>query len=106
MKSWPRPERWESADAACPEGLDGVAERPEGVEGSLDILNLLSHPLELRLGVDDQLRHAESVGLRSDGIDLAVHFLQQEVELAAARFGRLDQHRPMAQMRPEPRDLF
>src|SRR5439155_14473242 len=77
-----------------PEGADTINSRPRfascaGARGLFDILDLLTHLLELRLRVDDQLRHAQAVGLRSDRVHLAVHLLQQEIELASARFGAL-----------------
>src|SRR5438552_18598971 len=62
-----------------------------GVEASLDILDLLAHLLELRLRRDDELRDTEAVGLGTHRVDLAVHLLQQEVELASARLRRVGQ---------------
>src|SRR5438874_2041573 len=53
----------------------------------LDILDLFTHLLQLGLRGDDELRHAKSVRLRSHGVHLPVHFLQQEVEFAPTRLG-------------------
>ena len=72
----------------------------------LDILDLLPHLLELRLGVDDQLRDAQAVGLGADGVDLAVHLLEQEIELPAARLRAVGQRVPVHQVAPEPGELF
>src|SRR5688572_14854239 len=73
MKS--RPQLW-ALPAACSRGDDTA---------SLDILHLFAHPLELRFRLDDQLGHVEPVRLRTDGVDLAVHFLEKKIELAPAR---------------------
>src|SRR5882762_2773333 len=70
-----------------PDGADTMKSSPRlaGETGArlFDILHLLAHLLELRLRVDDQLGHAEAVGLGADRVHLAVHLLQQEIELAA-----------------------
>src|SRR6476620_4376493 len=73
---------------------------------SLNILNLLAHLLELRLGVDDQLRDAQAVGFRADGIHLAVHFLQKKIELAAAGLRPVAERLPMQEMSAKARYLF
>ena len=52
---------------------------------SLDILDLLPQPLELGLDLNDELRHQRAIGLRADSVDLAIHFLQQEVVRVAQR---------------------
>src|SRR4051794_12648312 len=49
---------------------------------SLDILDLLPHLLEFGFRGHDEFRNRLAVGLRADGVDLAVHFLQQEIQLA------------------------
>src|SRR5688572_3854223 len=87
-----------------PDGAETMNSSPpalSAVEGLFDILDLLAHPLELRLGVDDELRDAEAVGLGADGVDLAVHLLQQKVQLAPARLGAVHQRRPVREVRPE-----
>src|SRR3954468_8877585 len=82
------------------EGADTMNSSPRlaGCAGAswplFDILDLLAHLLELRLRVDDQLGDAQAVGLRSNRVDLAVHLLQQEIELAPARFGALGERIP------------
>ncbi len=58
------------------------------------------------MACDDELRDPQAVGLRADGVDLAVHLLQQEVELAAARLGAVGQRVPVRQVAAEARDLF
>src|SRR5678815_999486 len=75
-------------------------------DGLFDILDLLAHPLELRLGVDDEFRHAQAVGLGADGVDLPVHLLEQKIELAAARLVAVHERGPMRQVRPEPCLLY
>src|SRR5688572_19725726 len=62
---------------------------------SFDILDLLAHLLELRLHRDDERRRVLPFGLRPDGVDLAVHLLDEEVELAAAWFGGVGQRLPV-----------
>src|SRR5688572_3683071 len=96
MNNWPRREAATGPLPAAPSAWPGL----------FDILDLLAHLLEFGLGVDDQLRDAETVGLRADGVDLAVHLLQQEIELAPARLRALGERHPVRQMGAEPRDLF
>src|SRR5437867_4630270 len=82
----------------APDGADTMNSkpaRPEPVEGLFDILDLLAHLLELRLRRDDELRDPEAVGLGAHRVHLAVHLLQQEVELAPARLRRVGQRDPM-----------
>src|SRR5687768_3074659 len=74
--------------------------------GLLDILDLLAHLFEFGLGVDDQLRDAQAVGLRTDGVDFAVHLLQEEIELAPAGLGSTGQRGPVRQVGAETRHLF
>src|SRR5688572_16383392 len=84
-----------------PDGADTMKSSPRPCAGLLDILHLLAHPFELRLRVDDQLRHIEAIGLGAHRIDLTVHFLKQEIQLPAARLlGRL-QGLPVREMRAE-----
>src|SRR5688500_6099673 len=90
-----------------PDGAETMNSRPRRAAAPLlDILNLLPHLLEFGLGVDDQLRNAEAVGLGADGVDLAVHFLEQEIELPAARLGTVGQRRPVREVAAEPGDFF
>src|SRR3989304_10346322 len=53
--------------------------------GSLNILDLLAHALELALHRDDRPGDLEVVGLRAGGVDLAAHLLQDELQPAAHR---------------------
>src|SRR5262245_9598524 len=89
-----------------PEGADTINNSPRLPTGLFDILHLLAHALELRLGIDDELRDAHTVGLGADGVDLAVHLLQQEIQLATTGLIALDEHHPMRQVSPESRDLL
>src|SRR5262245_10120942 len=73
---------------------------------SLDILNLLAHLLELRLCRDDELRYAKTVGLRAHRVDLAVHLLEQEIELAPARLRAVGERAPMRDVRAEALHFF
>src|SRR6266481_662627 len=87
----------------APDGAETMKSRPRLL---LDILHLLAHLLELGLGGDDQLGDAEAVGLRADGIDLPIHFLQQEVELSTAGFDRPAQRHPVRRVAAKPLDLL
>src|SRR5687767_8636058 len=82
-----------------PDGAETMNSRPrraaDGAATLLDILHLLPHLLEFGLGVDDQLGDAQAVGLRPDGVDLAVHLLEKKVELAAARLRAVGQGGPV-----------
>ena len=40
---------------------------------------------ELGFRLDNQLRHLQAVGLGTNRVDLAIHLLQQEIELTPAR---------------------
>src|SRR6476620_2455548 len=86
-----------------PDGADTMKSKPRC---SLDILHLLAELLELGLRRDDELRHAQAVGLGPDRVDLAVHFLQQEVQLPAARLRRVAERVPVHEMRVEARHLL
>src|SRR5215471_18160514 len=79
-----------------PDGAEMTMSRPRA--GLLDILHLLAEPLEFRLGRDDGLRRAQAVDLGSDGVDFAVHFLQQKIQLPAARLRPLGQRLPVLEM--------
>ena len=48
-----------------------------------DVLDLLADLFQLRLDLHDGAGLLKIVALRADGVGLAVHLLQQEVELAA-----------------------
>src|SRR5437016_14597919 len=86
-----------------PDGAETMKSRPRP---SLDILHLLAHLLELRFRRDHELGDSKTVGLRSHRVDLAVHLLQQEVELASARLGSVDERRQVRDVAAEPRNLF
>src|SRR5262245_56263659 len=73
---------------------------------SLDILDLLPHPLELGFRPDDELRPGHAVCLRPDRVDLAIHLLKQEVQLAAAGFAARRQRPPVLEVCPEPGHLL
>src|SRR5436190_21491729 len=73
---------------------------------SLDILDLLPHLLQLGFERYDQFRHAQSLRLRSKRVHLAIHLLEKEIELAAARLCRVGQRAPVLQMRAEANGLF
>src|SRR3954470_22278252 len=79
--------------------------RAEG-PGSLDILDLLAHLLELRLRRDDQLGYTQAVGLRAHRVHLAIHLLQQEIELAAARLGGVGERGPVRHVTAEAFELL
>ena len=51
-------------------------------------------------------RHLQAVGLGADGVHLAVHLLQQEIELAAARLRAVGQRVPVREVAVKPRHLF
>src|SRR5579872_5712674 len=80
----------------APDGADTMNSSP-----LLNVLDLFPHLLQLGLRGDDQLGHLEAVGLRAHRVDLAVHLLQQEIELAAARFGAVRQRLPVRHVAAE-----
>src|SRR5215831_587833 len=79
---------------------------PEPEPELFSILDLLAHLLELGLGGDDELRYAQAVGLRAHRVHFAVHLLQQEVELAAARFGTVGERDPVRDVAAKARHLL
>src|SRR4051812_6355962 len=87
----------------APEGAETMKRQPGG---SLDILDLLAHLLQLRLRSDDQLRYAQAVGLRAHGVDLAIHLLQQEIELAATRLRTVGKRFPVRDVAAESGHLL
>src|SRR5205809_4975429 len=97
-----------------PDGADTMNRRPRRLPSTgalaagalLNVLHLLAHLFELRLGRNDQFRDPEAVSLRADRVDLAIHLLQQEVELAAAGLVAVAQRVPVCDVCPEARDLF
>src|SRR5687767_15954779 len=90
-----------------PDGAETMNSRPRrAAPPLLDILDLLPHLLEFGLGVDDQLRNAEAVGLRADGVDLPVHLLEQEIELPAAWLWPVGQRRPVREVAAESGDFL
>src|SRR5437870_3680422 len=80
-----------------PDGAETMNRMPRAVVAgaSLDILHLLAQLLELRLRRDNQLRHPQPVGFRSHRVHFAIHLLQQEIELAAARLGAVGERAPV-----------
>src|SRR5688572_2396195 len=84
--------------------------RPRGpsgaVGGSLNVLDLLAHLLELGLGRGDELRDAQTIGLRTHGVYFAVHLLQQEIELPAAWLGGFRQRGPVRHVASEAGDFL
>src|SRR5437764_1323877 len=87
-----------------PDGAETMNSSPRGRAASvalLDILDLLAHLLELRLGRDDEFRNPQAVGLRADRVDLAVHLLEQEIELASARLVAVAERAPVGHVSPE-----
>src|SRR5688572_32793333 len=105
-----RTSRSTSVALPVPDGAETMNSRPRRAGACaaplFDILDLLSHFLEFGLGVDDQLRNAQAIGLRPDGVDLAVHLLQQEIELPSARLGAVGKRLPVGEVRAEPCHLF
>src|SRR5687768_3263468 len=100
-----------------PEGADTMNSSPRtagacatrsgrGAAASLDILHLLAHAFELGFGFDDQLGDVQAIGFGANGVDLAVHLLEQKIELAPARFDRPRQRVPMLQVTAKAGDLL
>src|SRR5688500_17314293 len=72
----------------------------------LKILHLLANLLEHALGGQRRLAELEIVGLRADGVHLAVELLDQEVERASHRPALVESQAEFGQMRAQPRELF
>src|SRR3954467_15756165 len=79
--------------------------RPAGV-ALLNVLHLLAELLELRLRGNDQFGNPEAVSLGSDGVDLPVHLLAQEIQLASARLVAVAQGVPVGDVGAEAGHLF
>src|SRR5207249_10614431 len=65
---------------------------------SFDVLHLLADLLELRLHSDDLLGHHRVADLRPDGVDLAVHLLQQEIQAPPYRLSLSEERPELVQM--------
>src|SRR5690349_21311829 len=89
-----------------PEGAETTNSSPRSGGRLLDILDLLPYALELGLGGDDDLGGARALGLGPDGVDLAVHLLHEEVELAPAGLVAAGERAPVLEMPFQARDLF
>src|SRR5262245_43655548 len=102
MNSKPR----RTPPGACGSGAAALAAGIRARSSSLDILDLLAHLLELRLCRDDQLGDAQAVGFRAHRVHFAVHLLEQEIELAAARLRGPGERAPVRDVAAEALDLF
>src|SRR5688572_31313313 len=79
-----------------PDGAETMNSRPRAL---LDILDLLTHLLELGFRVDDQFRDVEAIGLRAKCVHFTVHLLDQEIQLAPARLLAVGERLPVRQVR-------
>src|SRR6188472_1479870 len=73
---------------------------------SLHILDHFANTFDRRLDLDDVPRYLHVVGLRTDGVGLARHFLRQELELAARALGQVERAGKLLQMTAQPHDFF
>src|SRR4030095_5490558 len=88
------------------DGADTTNNRPRDGDALLDILDLLAHALELRLGRNHELDRLAAFNLRPDGIDLAIHLLDEKIQLAATRLGPGGQLAPVVEVPAHPHDLL
>src|SRR5450432_2878850 len=72
----------------------------------LDVLGLLAQALELRLALDDEAGDAGVLSLRPDGVELAPHLLDDEVELAPHGARRPHELTQVPEVRLEPNELL
>src|SRR6478736_3762592 len=90
-----------------PDAAEMMNSSPRPGSGTLfNILDLLAHPLQFGLGLNDDLRHLQAVSLRADGVHFPIHFLEEEVQFTPARFGTVRQRLPMREVAVETRHLF
>src|SRR5262245_52733669 len=73
---------------------------------SLDVLHLLPDALYQGPRLQDARDHLGVVGLRRDGVHLAMKLLREKVELAAHGAARADQSPELREMRAEPGELL
>ena len=85
----------------APDGAERTRSSP-GPARSLDILHLLAHALDLGLEGDDHAGDLGALRLRAGRVHLAVHLLDEEVELASGGLARGEQRRACATWLPEP----
>src|SRR5687768_4865893 len=72
----------------------------------LDILYLFADALELRFQFYDKGPDRRRARLRAHGVDLAQHFLRQEVELLTRGLASGDRFFGLIEVMPEPRQLL
>src|SRR6266508_1600576 len=102
---WRARSRWASVVLPAPEGADRMRSSP-GARSSFDILHLLAQPLDLRLRRHHDRGDLGALRLRADGVHLAVHLLDEEVELAPGRLGALEQRPRLGEVAPQAGDLL
>src|SRR5262249_50955607 len=92
----------------APEGDDRMRRRKSSAprSGSLDILHLLAHPLDLRLHLDHRVRDGAVLRFRADSMDLARRLLQKEIEPPADRLARAEVRLELREVALEARQLL
>ena len=88
----------------APEGAESTRSSPG--PRSLDILHLLPHALDLRLGAHHDGGDLCALRLRADGVHLAVHLLHEEVELPAGGLAASEERARLGEVAAEPRHLL
>src|SRR5258706_517477 len=76
--------RWISVVFPAPDGPETMNNVPSGWK-LLDILYLLAYSLDLGFQFYDEASQHRGARLRAHGVDLAQHFLREEIELLAGR---------------------
>src|SRR4051794_9593561 len=84
----------------------GPIATPRGLAGSLNVLDQFPDLLQLPLDLDDAPADLDVVGLRADGIGLAAHLLDDELQLAAGAVGAADHLGVLLEVGAEAGDLL
>src|SRR5439155_1117607 len=103
-ESWSRT-RLISVVFPAPDGPDTMNKVPSGWK-LLDILHLLAYPLDLGFQFYNDGSEHRGARLRAHRVDLAQHFLREEVELLAGRLFAADGLLDLIDVMLQPRQLL
>src|SRR5690606_28362437 len=95
----------------APDGQDRTSMMPRRsmvgeCTASLDVLNLLTHPLDLRLELQAQAGDAAVVGFRAERVGFAIDLLRQEIEPSPDRLSRIEQFASRGNVSTQPLQLL
>src|ERR1051325_5920175 len=90
----------------APEGRETMNKVPSEWKLSLNILYLFADPLDLGFQFYNDGSERRGARLRAHRVDLAQHFLRQEIELLSRRLAAADDFLDLVDVMRQPRDLL